>query len=70
MAMDPKDITKFFVARNAPDYAPDSSQVIVAWKEDDTTGTRIDPEKLIGKTIIKTEYVQTTTGKTLFIYVK
>jgi len=67
---DPKDMVKFFIARNIEGNIPDASQIVVAWKEGDTIGTQLTPDKLIGKTITGYEFVDTNTGKTLFLYVK
>jgi len=64
--MDPKDIKKFFIGK----MAADADQVVIAWKDRDTIGTTLSPEKLIGKTIVDYEYAETNIGKTLFIHVK
>ncbi|MCX7619110.1 hypothetical protein [Tepidiforma sp.] len=61
---------KFFVARNAAGESPDASQIIVAFREGETIGTQIDPEKMIGKKIVGFEYVNTNVDKTLFLFVE
>lgn len=64
--MDPNDIKKFFIGK----MAADADQIVIAWKDGDTVGTTLSPEKLIGKTIVGYEYVETNIGKTLYLNVK
>jgi hypothetical protein len=67
---DPKEMEKFFIAKNADGPAPDARQIVCAWKDGDTIGTQLEPESLIGKKIIGYEYVDNKSGKTLFLYVE
>ena len=66
--MNSNEIDKFFIAHF--DDSKESEQRIIAWKNNDDIGTLIDPTKLIGKKIIGFKYIQTNTGKTLFLLVE